>query len=46
MKGNSMTDILIIEDNPELGVLIRDHLRKNGCTAELCREAESGLELL
>ena len=41
-----MTDILIIEDNPELGILIRDHLRNNGCTAELCPDAESGLELL
>lgn len=41
-----MTDILIIEDNPELGILVRDHLRKNGYTAELCHDAESGLELL
>ena len=41
-----MTDILIIEDNPELGILVRDHLRKNGCSAELCPDAESGLELL
>ena len=46
MKGIAMTDILIIEDNPELGILIRDHLRKNGCSAELCPDAESGLELL
>ena len=41
-----MTDILIIEDNPELGTLVRDFLCKNGWSAVLCADAESGLELL
>ena len=41
-----MTDILIIEDNPELGILVRDHLRKNGYTAELAMMRKAGWNCL
>lgn len=38
-----MKDILIIEDNKELGMLICDFLKKDGYTAELKETAEEGL---
>ena len=41
-----MTDILIIEDDPELGVLVRDFLTKAGFSVQLCPDAESGLQSL
>ena len=41
-----MTDILIIEDDPELGVLIRDFLLKADYTVQLCSNAEDGLASL
>lgn len=41
-----MTDLLIIEDDPELGTLVRDFLRKAGFSAVLCPDAEQGLEQL
>ena len=41
-----MTDILIIEDDPEMGALIRDFLTKEGFSARLCASAETALELL
>ena len=42
----SMTDILVIEDNEELGTLITDFLRREGYSVELRMSAEAGLELL
>lgn len=41
-----MTDILIIEDDPEMGALIRDFLIKEGFSARLCASAETALALL
>lgn len=41
-----MTNILIIEDDPELGGLIRDFLMKAGFTVCLNANAEAGLESL
>ena len=41
-----MTDILIIEDNEDLGKLIADFLRREGWTVDLADSAEKGLELL
>lgn len=41
-----MTNILIIEDDPELGSLIRDFLVKAGFTVCLNANAEAGLESL
>ena len=41
-----MTDILIIEDDPELGTLVRDFLVKEGFTVKLCPDAEKGISLL
>lgn len=41
-----MTDILIIEDDPELGSLIRDFLIKEGFSVCLNANAEAGLERL
>ena len=41
-----MKDILIVEDNQELGTLIRDFLIKEGFTVELTDTAESGIEKL
>ncbi len=41
-----MTDILIIEDDPELGGLVRDFLRRAEFSAALCKDAASGLSLL
>ena len=41
-----MTDILIIEDDPELGVLIRDFLIKADYTVRLCSNAAEGLAAL
>ncbi|MBR6848979.1 MAG: response regulator transcription factor [Lachnospiraceae bacterium] len=38
-----MTDILIIEDNPELGRLITDFLKRDGYSVEWKTEAEEGL---
>lgn len=41
-----MTDILIIEDNAELGTLIKNFLEKEGYTAILFTTAEEGLSFL
>ena len=41
-----MTDILIIEDNEDLGQLITDFLEKEGWTVEWAKSAEDGLILL
>ncbi len=41
-----MTDLLIIEDDPELGTLVRDFLIKAGYTVTLCPDAEEGLKRL
>lgn len=41
-----MTDILIIEDNAELGTLIKNFLEKEGYTAKLFTTAEEGLSFL
>lgn len=41
-----MTDILIIEDESELGTLIRDFMVNEGFSARLCADAEEALELL
>ena len=41
-----MTDILIVEDDPELGTLVRDFIRNEGFSAELCADAEKALVLL
>lgn len=41
-----MTDILIIEDDPELGVLIRDFLHKADYSVRLCSNAAEGLSAL
>jgi DNA-binding response OmpR family regulator len=41
-----MTDILIIEDNEELGTLISDFLRREGWSVTLSGSAEDGIELL
>lgn len=41
-----MTDILIIEDNVELGNLYKDFLRREGWSVTLVGSAEEGLELL
>lgn len=38
-----MTDILMIEDNEELGMLIRDFLKREGFTVEWKLSAEEGL---
>ena len=41
-----MTDILMIEDDAELGSLVRDFLIKEGFSARLCTSAETALALL
>ncbi|MBQ5990702.1 MAG: response regulator transcription factor [Oscillospiraceae bacterium] len=41
-----MTDILMIEDDPELGTLIKDFLVKEKFSVSLCPDAESGMDLL
>lgn len=41
-----MTDILIIEDNEDLGQLISDFLKKEGWTIQWAKSAEDGLLLL
>lgn len=41
-----MKDILIIEDNEELGILISDFLKRENLTTTLCPDAESGLKVL
>lgn len=41
-----MTDILIIEDDSELGRLVSDFLRKEGFSVQLCSSAEEALVLL
>lgn len=38
-----MTDILIIEDNEELGKLISDFLKREGYSVEWCTTAEEGI---
>ena len=35
-----MTDILIIEDDPELGRLVTDFMLKEGFSVKLCEAAE------
>ena len=45
-KGYNMTDILIIEDDKDLGQLISDFLKKEGWTVTLAETAEDGLKLL
>lgn len=41
-----MTDILVIEDNEEFGVLISDFLRREGYTVKWRTDAEKGLDEL
>ena len=41
-----MTDILVIEDNEELGGLIQDFLRREGYSVEWKMNAEEGLALV
>ncbi|MBR5419687.1 MAG: response regulator transcription factor [Lachnospiraceae bacterium] len=41
-----MTDILVIEDNEELGTLISDFLRREGYSVEWRMNAEEGIALL
>ncbi|HAP33631.1 MAG TPA: DNA-binding response regulator, partial [Lachnospiraceae bacterium] len=41
-----MNDILVIEDNEELGGLILDFLRREGYSVEWRMNAEEGLALL
>lgn len=41
-----MTDILIIEDNQELGKLISDFLKREGYSVEWCTTAEEGIAKL
>ena len=41
-----MTDIIIIEDDAELGGLVKDFLIKEGFSARLCSAAETALALL
>ena len=41
-----MTDILIIEDDPELGQLVHDFIIKEGFSVRLCEAAEEALALL
>lgn len=41
-----MTDILIIEDDPELGQLVHDFIIKEGFSVRLCEAAEEALVLL
>ena len=41
-----MTDILVIEDNEELGRLISDFLKREGYSVEWKTNAEEGLELI
>ena len=41
-----MTDILIIEDDPELGQLVNDFIAKEGFSVRLCEAAEDALALL
>ena len=41
-----MTDILIIEDDPEMGPIVRDFLIKEGFSVQLRAAAEEALELL
>lgn len=41
-----MTDILVIEDNEELGALISDFLRREGYSVEWRTDAETGLKEL
>ena len=43
---NDMTDILIIEDDAELGQLLSDFLKKEGFSVKLCSSAEEALVLL
>ena len=41
-----MTDILMIEDDPELGTLLRDFLLRADFTVRTCTDAEQGLAAL
>lgn len=41
-----MKDILIIEDNEELGKLVSDFLKREELSTVLCSDAEKGLEML
>ncbi|EWM52164.1 response regulator transcription factor [Ruminococcus flavefaciens] len=40
-----MADILIVEDDPEMGRLVTDFMEKEGFSVRLCRAAEDALEL-
>ena len=39
-----MTDIIIIEDDPEFGQLLLSFITKEGFSAELCASAETALK--
>ena len=41
-----ITDILIVEDDLEMGELVNDFIIKEGFTTCLCKTAEEALELL
>lgn len=41
-----MTDILIVEDNVEIGTLLYDFLTAEGYSVKLCEEGEKGLSFL
>ena len=41
-----MTDILIVEDDREMGGLVKDFMEKEGFSVRLCTAAEEALELL
>ncbi len=45
LKGNNMTDILIVEDNKELGMLLCDFLRKENYTVSVAETGEKALSL-
>ena len=40
-----MVDVLIIEDNPDIGGLLLDFLEAEGFSAKLCGSGEEGLEV-
>lgn len=44
-EGERMIDILIIEDNKEIGNLLQDFLKAEGYTSQLCTTGEEGLRL-
>ena len=46
LEADTMTDILVVEDNEELGALISDFLRREGYTVDWKTNAEEGLDVL